>query len=429
MKKSNRWLILIIATVSLLFLGLIYAWSIFKAPLAELFPSWTVSQLSLTFTISMSMFCIGGFVGGITSKKLGLRIKFFISAVLLFVAFFGVSMVDTANPSKSLVMLYVFYAFFGGGGVGFAYNAIIGSVSKWFPDCIGLASGIMLMGFGLGALVLGGIASGMMGSIGVALTFKILAVAIAIAMVLSAIFIKAPEAGEVAPAKKDAALDAAKEAEATGDAAKTAGDAAKTEADASTQYTPAEMLKTSKFWIFLIWNICVSAAGLLVINSAANISIAFGGAAVLGMIVSLFNGFGRIVSGTIFDKKGSSTAILACTMFMVIAGVLLSLGGITKSYALVFAGLVFVGLSFGGCPALGSAYTNKQFGAKHFPTNFSIMNFNLLFAATLGPTLSAKLLTAANGVYNTNFYAVLALAVIGIVLWALLAVILKKEAK
>lgn len=418
MKKSNRWLILIIATVSLLFLGLIYAWSIFKAPLAELFPSWTVSQLSLTFTISMSMFCIGGFVGGITSKKLGLRIKFFISAVLLFVAFFGVSMVDTANPSKSLVMLYVFYAFFGGGGVGFAYNAIIGSVSKWFPDCIGLASGIMLMGFGLGALVLGGIASGMMGSIGVALTFKILAVAIAIAMVLSAIFIKAPEAGEVAPAKKDAA----KEAEAT-------GDAAKKEADPSTQYTPAEMLKTSKFWIFLIWNICVSAAGLLVINSAANISIAFGGAAVLGMIVSLFNGFGRIVSGTIFDKKGSSAAIFACTTFMIIAGVLLSLGGITKSYALVFAGLVFVGLSFGGCPALGSAYTNKQFGAKHFPTNFSIMNFNLLFAATIGPTLSAKLLTAANGVYNTNFYAVLALAVIGVVLWALLAVILKKEAK
>ena len=413
MKKSNRWLILVIATVSLLFLGLIYALSIFKAPLAELFPTWTVSQLSLTFTISMSMFCIGGFVGGITSKKLGLRAKFFISAILLFVAFFGVSLVDTTDPSKSLVMLYVFYAFFGGGGVGFAYNAVIGSVTKWFPDCVGLASGIMLMGFGLGALVLGGIASGMMGSIGVAPTFKILAVAIAIAMVLSALFIKAPEAGEVAHAKKEEKPEAELEAK----------------ADDSKQYTAGEMLKTSKFWIFFVWNICVSAAGLLVINSAANISIAFGGAAVLGMIVSLFNGFGRIINGSLFDKKGSAVSILTCTLFMVVAGALLSIGGITKSYVLIFAGLVFVGLSYGGCPALGSAYTNKQFGAKNFPTNFSIMNFNLLVAATIGPTLSAKLLTAADGVYNTNFYAVLALAVIGLVLWALLAVILKKEAK
>ena len=421
MKKSNRWLILVIATVSLLFLGLIYAWSIFKAPLAELFPTWTVSQLSLTFTISMSMFCIGGFVGGITSKKLGLRAKFFISAILLFVAFFGVSLVDTSNPSKSLVMLYVFYAFFGGGGVGFAYNAVIGSVTKWFPDCVGLASGIMLMGFGLGALVLGGIASGMMGSIGVAPTFKILAVAIAIAMVLSALFIKAPEAGEVAPAKKEAKPEAELEAKAEAEA--------KAKADDSKQYTAGEMLKTSKFWIFFVWNICVSAAGLLVINSAANISIAFGGAAVLGMIVSLFNGFGRIINGSLFDKKGSTSSILVCTLFMVVAGALLSIGGITKSYVLIFAGLVFVGLSYGGCPALGSAYTNKQFGAKNFPTNFSIMNFNLLVAATIGPTLSAKLLTAADGVYNTNFYAVLALAVIGLVLWALLAVILKKEAK
>lgn len=407
MKTTNRWVILAVATVSLLFLGLIYAWSIFKGPLALLFPIWTVSQLSLTFTISMSMFCIGGFVGGITSKKLGLRLKFFISAALLFIAFFGVSMVNTKNPAQSLIMLYVFYAFFGGGGVGFAYNAIIGSVSKWFPDCIGLASGIMLMGFGLGALVLGGIASGMMGSIGVAITFKILAFAIALAMILSALFIKAPEPGQVAPTEKKEEVVL----------------------DESEQYTPGEMLKTAKFWLFLIWNICVSAAGLLVINSAASISIAFGGAAVLGMIVSLFNGFGRIVNGTVHDKKGSTVAVFVCTLFMIIAGALMSIGGITNSYIMVLLGLIFVGLSFGGCPALGSAYTNKQFGAKHFPTNFSIMNFNLLFAATLGPTLSAKLLEASGGLYNTNFYAVLALAVVGLILWAGLAVILKKEAK
>lgn len=83
MNNSKRWVVLSVATISLLFLGLIYAWSIFKTPISEMFPMWTVSQLSMTFTIAMSMFCIGGFVGGITGKIFSLRVKFFISAALL----------------------------------------------------------------------------------------------------------------------------------------------------------------------------------------------------------------------------------------------------------------------------------------------------------------------------------------------------------
>ena len=410
-KTSNkRWVILGVATLTLLFLGLIYAWSIFKGPLSELFPMWTASQLSLTFTIAMSFFCIGGFVGGITNKIISVRTKFFICAVMLFVAFFGVSFVDTSNPSRSLIILYVFYAFLGGSGVGLGYNAVIGNVTKWFPDCIGLASGIMLMGFGLGALVLGGLASSMMASKGVPTTFKILAVAIAIAMILSAIFIKAPAPGEVvAPVAKDKeAID-------------------KIAAVEAKQYTSVEMLKTSSFWVFLVWNSIVGAAALLVINSAANISVAYGGAAVLGMIVSLFNGFGRIINGTIFDKKGNIVSIFVITLFMLIAGALMSAGGLTNSYILIFIGLIFVGLSFGGCPTVASAYVNKMYGEKNFATNFSIMNFNLMISAMTGPTLSAKLLTAAGGSYNTNFYAVLAMAVLGMVLWVILVPILKKS--
>ena len=122
MNTNKRWLYLCTATLTLLFLGLIYAWSIFRTPFSEIFPDWTISQMSLTFTISMIFFCLGGFVGGLMSKKLSVRVRFLISAVMLFAGFFVVSMVDPAKPASSLTMLYIFYGVFGGGGVGIAYK-------------------------------------------------------------------------------------------------------------------------------------------------------------------------------------------------------------------------------------------------------------------------------------------------------------------
>ena len=102
MNTGKRWLYLGMATITLLFLGLIYAWSIFRTPFSELFPDWTISQMSLTFTISIIFFCIGGFAGGLMSKTLSVKVRFLISAVLLFAGFFGASLVNTSSPSSSL---------------------------------------------------------------------------------------------------------------------------------------------------------------------------------------------------------------------------------------------------------------------------------------------------------------------------------------
>lgn len=401
MNNSKRWLYLCTACVSFLFLGLIYAWSIFKAPFSELFPDWSVSQMSMTFTISMSFFCLGGFAGGLLTRKLSLRTRLLISAAMLFIGFFIVSFVNPSNPSASLVMLYIFYGVFGGGGVGFAYNGIIGAINKWFPDKVGLASGIMLMGFGLGGLVLGSVVNSMIGSIGLLTTFKILGVAIAVVCALAAFIIR--QASD-----EDSAYFASLAAPAASE---------KAAAAPSEEYTPAEMLRTSKFWLMIIWLVLLNSSGLLVINSAANIAVAYGGTAVLGMIVSLFNGAGRIVAGSNFDKKGRKFATLVNNAFMLCAGILLALGGMSGKFIFIMLGLIFVGLSYGGCPTITSAYINKAFGARNFPTNFSIANFSLIAGATIGPMLSSALLEAAGGDYITNFYAIVGLAAAALVIW------------
>ncbi|MBQ6315484.1 MAG: MFS transporter [Mogibacterium sp.] len=413
MNTNKRWLYLGTATIIFLFLGLIYAWSIFRTPFSELFPDWSISQMSLTFTISIIFFCLGGFAGGLMSMKMSVRVRFLISAVMLFVGFFVVSMVDTAKPGSSLIMLYIFYGVFGGGGVGVAYNTVIGTLNKWFPDKVGLASGIMLMGFGLGGLVLGSVVNSMIGSMGILTVFKILGVVIAVVCVLSSFIIKAPAADESSALAKLAAA-----AVKTTDSAKKA---------VSRDYSAGEMLKTGRFWFFTIWAILLNSAGLLVINSAANISVAFGGTAVLGMIVSLFNGAGRIVAGNNFDKFGRKTATIVNNGFMLAAGLFLALGGMTSKYIFILIGLIFVGLAYGGCPTITSAYINNAFGPANFSTNFSIANFSLIPAATIGPMISSALLEAADGSYSTNFYAIIGFSVEALVMWVLLNMSSKEE--
>ena len=407
MNTNKRWLYLGTATLTLLFLGLIYAWSIFRTPLGEMFPDWSISQMSLTFTISMIFFCLGGFAGGLMSKKFSVRVRFLISAVMLFIGFFMVSTIKPDNPAGSLTILYIFYGIFGGGGVGFAYNTVIGTLNKWFPDKVGLASGIMLMGFGLGGLVLGSIVNSMIGSMGILPVFKILGIVIAVICVLAAFIIKAPTAEDSRALSVLAAANTKKA---------DAGSAPSAVRD----YSAGEMLRTARFWFFTLWAILLNSAGLLVINSAANISVAFGGTAVLGMIVSLFNGAGRIIAGNNFDRFGRKTATITNNAFMLAAGIFLTLGGMSSKYIFILIGLIFVGLAYGGCPTITSAYINKAFGPANFPTNFSIANFSLIPAATIGPMISSALLESAGGSYNTNFYAIIGFSVAALVMWFLL---------
>ena len=407
MDSGKRWIYLGTGTLTLLFLGLIYAWSIFRTPFGEMFPDWSISQLSLTFTISMIFFCLGGFAGGLLSKRLSIRARMLMSAVMLLVGFFAVSLMKADSPGTSLTMLYIFYGVFGGGGVGLAYNGVIGTLNKWFPDKVGLASGIMLMGFGLGGLVLGSVVNSMIGSMGILPVFRMLGIVIAIVCAAAALIIKAPGAEDI---EALAVL--------AGNAAK-AGSEADSSAEAK-NYTAGEMLKTAKFWIFTIWVILLNSAGLLVINSAASISVAFGGTAVLGMIVSLFNGAGRIIAGNNFDRHGRKMSTIVNNAFMLGAGILLTLGGMTGKYAFILCGLVFVGLAYGGCPTITSAYVNRAFGPANFPTNFSIANFSLIPAATIGPMISSALLEKAGGSYDSNFYAVTGFALAALVMWVLL---------
>jgi len=389
--NKKRWFLLVTATIMMLFLGLIYAWSIFKAPLKVMFPDWTEADLSMNFTISMIMFCIGGFVTGQLVKKIKNQIVVIIAAVLMAFGFFMISTLDMANPSGSLVKLYIFYGICSGLGVGMAYTAILGAITKWFPEKLGLSSGIMLMGFGFGGLILGSAANAMIAGSSVTQTFVVLSIVSGIVLIAGSFCIIQPKAQKV-----------------TSKAAEVHN------------FKPSEMIKTAQFWLFFVWTIAICSAGLLVINSAATIATAFGVAAVIGLIVSVFNGIGRVLIGNVFDKRGRGAAMLVDTLILAFGGLLLVFGALTSIAVPVIVGLCLIGVAYGGSPALSAAVVNSSFGPKYYAANLSIQNFAIIPAALIGPRISSSLLAISGGSYLTTFVSILGFVVIGFILYLVL---------
>jgi OFA family oxalate/formate antiporter-like MFS transporter len=393
---AKGWLYLIVGTVVMLFLGLIYAWSIFRQPLNDLFADWTSTNLSMTFTISIIMFCVGGFASGKLTSRISQRWILLISAALLLCGFGGISFYDTGYPGNTLIRLYFCYGVLCGLGVGMSYNAILSAVLKWFPDRTGMASGVLLMGFGCGGMILGGIVTFLLTKMELSGIFMILAVVIAVVLIVGSFFVKLPE--EVSPFVMDKAVLGSRR-----------------------DYTVAEMVRTPAFWLFFLWVILISASGLIVINSAAVIAVFFGAPPVLGLIISVFNGAGRVIIGVFFDRIGRKRTLLINTVIMILAGVVLFFGSVSASVALIFIGIPLVGIAYGGAPSLTSATINTFYGSKHYGMNFGTANFALIPSAMIGPLVSSGLQESSGGSYDTTFIMIIGMSSIALFVSFLIA--------
>ena len=196
--ERTRWLRVAVGTVMMLCLGTLYAWSIFRAPFGALYPSWTTADLSMNFTISMVCYSAGGFLGGKLSKKTSNTVTALAAAVLIFAGFLGVSWLS-ADPETAKVQLYLFYGVLSGLGTGFGYNTIVSGVGGWFPDKNGLATGVLLTGFGLGTMLIGQLADALIPVVGLPTLFRAFAVVIAVVLALGSPMVRLPRAGTVLP--------------------------------------------------------------------------------------------------------------------------------------------------------------------------------------------------------------------------------------
>lgn len=429
--SKKRLVLLVLGMVCLLFIGLIYGYSMFVLSMKEDFG---LDDVGPAFYIMMVSFCIGTLGGSMLLSRTQPRVLMIISAVLFAIAFCSTGLLC---KSMGISVLYVSYAIIGGLASGTGYTAIVGTIVPWFPDRTGLASGLLLLGFGISSLLLGNAVLALrsiVGSIGTVFIGVGIAGAV-LSLLLSVLLTRPPaniaqimtaqtDAPDSKVAKNDAGNeDAADAAASSTELAETADDStADVERyDPSVRFENDNVLTSPIFLLYFLAFMLASVMGLGVIGSVASdgmmVGLSEGFSSMLVGLVALSNGLIRIVLGALIDRKG-------IPFTFVFEGALATIGMLCALSAFVFElpALYVVG-ALSCCiiynPVLGSAFVRLRFGAKRYPLNLAILNFCVLPAAIINIAISAILGPDA----RLEFFAI---AVINVVIALVIALVFRR---
>jgi OFA family oxalate/formate antiporter-like MFS transporter len=376
-------------------MGIFFSWSIFMPALERQF-GWDRAQTSLPFSICLASFCVGCICTGIFSKFWAGRVNIRISAVLVCGGLF------LAATADSLAEIYIGYGVLMGLGLGIAYNAILSAMLRWFPDRLGLASGMLMMGFGLGSMLISAGGSAMIAAFDWQFAMRFCGLMTGGCLALGSFFIAPPgQEVEFPPAPEGKKAPAEKRLELT---------------------TP-EMLRRGSFYVYFAWATLIYATGLMLMGHAVpllqDLKAAAGQTGALAGIIATCNGLGRLLSGLALDRYGRKILMRGvCFCFIAASAVtMLSIkGGSLLLLCLAFAG---TGLGYGATASCTAAIASLFYGMKSYSLNFSLLNCSVISASVLGPYLAGKLYMATGG-YSAMSMAMLTFAGLALLLNALL---------
>jgi len=390
MRTNNRWVIAIAGVFLQIALGAVYAWSVFRVPLAKQF-GWSISEVTLTFTISIFVLGFAAFFGGLWLNRKGPRVVALTGGTL-----YGLG-VFLASFSHDLWWLYLSYGVIGGIGLGLGYIVPVAVMVKWFPDRRGLITGIAVGGFGAGALITAPVATRLIQSVGVLSTFAYLGIAYLIVTVITGLFMQNPPDGW-----------------------KPLGwtpTTSQTSQRAGRDFTLSEALKTWQWyalWLLLFLNTC---AGISIISQEAPLfqeeaGVTAAVAASMVGLASIGNAVGRVFWAWVSDLITRSATFFV----MFVAQILLFwlLPNIATAWFLTIVTFVVL-MCYGGGFGTMPAFTADYFGPKNVGPIYGLMLTAWGFASVFGPLLIAHMRETA-GSYRGALHIIAGVMTISAVL-------------
>ncbi|MCD4734750.1 MAG: OFA family MFS transporter [Bacteroidales bacterium] len=378
-KVMNRGLVVLGAILIQLALGAIYAWSVFTPSLTE--AEWTKEDTQWVFAIGLASFAIFMVFSGKKLATWGPQKLAWLGGIILGLGYILAGLIGGTSFTSLIILL----GLVGGAGIGIAYVVPIAVGMRWFPDKKGMITGLAVAGFGFGATLwvkLAGSWGHLIDNLGLSTTFTVYGVAFAVMVIIGGLWMKFPPSGWKPKGYEDK-------------------QAAGGSAD-DREFSSREMLGKVQFYLIFLTFIFSAGAGLMSIglmklypmealmaNGFSQTEASAIAGTAMAIFFSLANGLGRILWGTLSDKLGRKTSIIAMTAIQGVVVILFTY--MAGSEYLLYLGATLIGFNFGGNFALFPTITADTFGAKNVGLNYPWVFLAYGFGGIMGPILGGKL--------------------------------------
>jgi OFA family oxalate/formate antiporter-like MFS transporter len=364
--------VLVAGAILQLFLGIIYVWSEFVAPVSTFF-QWELADVKLTSSFMLCCFVLGSLASGRLQSKVSAQKIVLAGGLLMAAGMLVASFIP--QTSKAVWLIYAAYGIVGGFGVGLAYNTIITCAQKWFPHKRGMATGISVCMFGFSTVVFAPLVKVLIGfnagtgafdGFGPVVTFRILAAAFAVVTVALFSLVRLPDEN-AAPQGKAAAVLSGK------------------------QYTTGEVLKTGRFY-FIALSMMFFTASYFILNPsfkdfASNRGLADTVGTVIVMMTGIASALGRLAVPLLADKIGRENATFAIIVATAVSTAALCI----NSGAVYIAAVAIIAFCYGGSSGVYPLVTADHFGLKNVGSNYGAVMVGFMISALLFPMIIGRI--------------------------------------
>jgi OFA family oxalate/formate antiporter-like MFS transporter len=384
----NRWVRLVGSVIAMCMIANFqYAWALFVKPLMGA-NGWKLSAVQWGFTLFIAFETWVQPFAGRFMDRLGPRVFMSVGGVMCAI---GWSAMGYTHTLKGLYFLYSL----AGVGAALVYlgSTIVGL--KWFPDKLGLASGLIAAGFGSGAALFVPLIAYIIRAESFRSAFLYTGIGQGIIILVVSQFMVNPDPNDPQIAGKKA------------------GSKYKVRAQAE-QFTSSEMLCTPQFYMLYAMMLMMGIGGLMVTAQVGSVADTLGISKVVFTLAltinSLANGAGRIFWGWISDLAGRErTMIVAFSLQAVALVSVLRLGrGSPVWFVVLMATVIF---TWGEIYSLFPAGIADFYGIRNSGSNYAFL-YSSNGVASIAAGGIAAMLFERMGSWTVVFYGSAALALI-----------------
>ncbi len=399
-KRSSAWLSVGACLLVQVCVGIIYIWSVFKAP-AMAFHGWEEGSVNLVASFMLFAFCAGNFAGGAAADGMGPRKVCFAGIILFGLGILLSRFIPAGSP---IILFYLSYCLLGGFGSGVSYGAMLTCIQRWLPHRRGFATGIGAGAFGLSTVVFSPVADALIKRMGFNPALGVLAIVFLVVGLAACTVIRLPDAEYLA------SLPVSK---------------AKAEVVRSESMPFSKAVRTLPFWLLFLniflfngtWNML----NPLIKGLGLQRGLGEAAAVMAVSMTGLANTAGRVLISTFSDRLGRINTLYLVSGITVVCALLLSFIGGWGYFAVV----LLTAFAFGGPAAVNPAATTDFFGTKHMGANYGVIMMALGISSIVFNAIS-NALYAATGAYTLTFIMGAATALLNIVNCFIISRCLKK---